>query len=780
MGETKLYTLLGYTKDGDGKVEGAILYERDTRAITGVSLEKLSNSTEIVVENYDEKKLEPYGGWSRYTVVGNNGAVEKSIPAFVGYDTSDRGYHFVGVDGKESAFYTDLELALIDSSGYGFSNWFGIGSSGQIITYKEAVAKGEQYTPAKYALTGGFYDSKPKQRKTKSGERAPKSEKKVVNKLSEEKQKAVDAYNDCAQRMQFLALEHARVREMEEQLKEESALVQAQFNGSWELDNLQNRIVTEDENGNKLYGVTVQYHNKSAELLGEGLLLEPKYKYIRQFVSCSTKKWITVALTQDGHIELHDVKKGTKLTEYTGAYKYGEVMTLKIVDFLFANIGVTRDVLLVGLELPDVEDKNICLWCVVDIKTLTIIKTLGKMRPYGVLFRKSRVVDTRNISALDFVSRDGEYVAVSTKDYTYESRLMLGVNKEGVETTVEYEETPKWTIFHIDLTSGEISYSDSLSGGSRTAINKFTNVNTDTVAILSRFIGSGVTEPKEEKIRVRRHYEEHLVVQTGPITDYDLVTRMIEQLKKLESFSNILVWDSLATYANATSLDAMESLLDVNSFTELINSSDGTPIKGKLFALCVKSTTVILLGAFVRGNSNIQLYTDTYSLDNASSKQTFSGDREALKRLLDGQDSAIRLYGVNVKDSVQVDRVVKVPVKAPEAVIERYGSSATTLRNVTSNLRVTQLSVEFGGAEANIYLALYDGLSFRYSKEELEARPDDTTYKEISATGEDGVDMLDSQMFSTAERARIYTKVMNPNKPVLETSLVSTFKVTTG
>lgn len=771
----KKYIIVGALSANDKSV---VVFNRENGNIDVLPIE--FGVREGLLENWDSDKNSPHGGWDRYTVFVAGGAPTNAKLTFIGTSPDGGGYQFVDSCGNISTEYSYLSLMMQDTDGRAFSNWFGVHENCVPITYAESANNGEK---AVYNAFGAMLGSTKKPAKTRvksektatKGENSKKERVKYATDLEQERILKYFEWKDLLEDGDEL------LQEKMDELDANSTLC-AQFRVRG-YSSKHNVVAVRGDDNTVRFGIVHDYGSErtlkdgSGDVSRYGIILEPIYKLLRVVHSPYTGHRLVFALTEDDYIEITDLKTGNRLSEYSGIYRLGATVKFKLKDYIMLFIGTTKAYLLVGAEVPG--KNNSQFWCAVDLKELKIVKTVSQMKPYGALCKDNRVVRARGLQVVDFETDNGEYLALYLKDYSYETRLMLGRNSLTLANRGEEDEIiPSWTILHFDLTSGEIAYSNNLKKDTKVVIKRFTNLKQETVGMVAKLLGCGFTRPDTKDVKVRRHIERHILCSTDPITDYSKVKQLLEHLTSFETDTNIYVWSALLIYSGVNTLDGAYALFDSSNFTQILETNDTPSISGMLYLLTISNTGGVFIGAFKRGNSDIQLYLESFNLG-SNSKSSFVGEEaEGLKQLIKTQESNMQFNTVTILGSEQRGGVQVIPVAPPATIVDKYGNSATKLCNVTTNLRVTQLLVEIGGKyHMHLFIALNDGLSFRYLKDQLEQRQDDTVYAELSATDELPIE-YSSNTFSTAVRASVYTKIMNPNKPVLETNLLSVFKVT--
>lgn len=489
-----------------------------------------------------------------------------------------------------------------------------------------------------------------------------------------------------------------------------------------------------------LYGVCCVYDDYV------WVILEPIYKQV-ETVQSNTSTYIAV-INEKGLWEFIDIKKDNKLGEF--------------IDWISVNNAPGKNGKLFVVTSGD--ERNGYIWKLVG-KGLTLDRQIGcHMIRSDALYSKGRGY-TNCVNTLEFYDpRHGETILINLKDYSMDSMMNFRRTFSKQQEKSENEELVLYYNVTCDATTGEISFET--DKGAVDARLDMLDINSEFITSITSFLGVAPKDLVLDK-KVKRHIERRhqFIYQKVPVDN-------INTLKFLLShFANYTSAKVLGNYWTYKNIDTIEKALDdvnLDKFKSVSKCNDGNEIyyKGSIVTHIDKSVDLI---SFVRRKGRV-IRVDYTNILLPNGEYT-----EELKSSEGLSDFIVK----NIKDTVLNDiSIEKVEVmnqssdissKPTQDIVQKYKKNKLSLKcteyknvvelklgiKIDNNLESESLDDLY-----NIYLKLYDGLSFRTSEIKVtKLSPDD------ERTIED-----------VREHAKTYNKIMNENQPVISGFHVSAFK----
>lgn len=778
-----MYAIIGTTVNEVGDIQEVHLYDiSNNRTIKGDYKGFLTNAPRLAIMNFDLEKLEPTDGWDAVAKFNSNGVYAGEPVYTLLNGTADGGYLIVDHNGKlyKLAHYAEL---LDFAERANLLNWYGYSvMNGRPYFYKEVPMEGDISYGKRPTGTPG---NRVTRRDVNKPPRAKKEKEEIVfddgtvfasfrtscigdqEKVTEWTEQyfgGVGERNKVLQENERDLLENFNHCE-----EDESDALKAQFTNETRFNPFKKyaSIVPfpySNADGTVTYGLGLEYSKDGKA--AAWVIAPPIYKRITVCHAESTP--IAFCQKVNNDIELIKLKTSESLSALTEMNK-----KFKIKDFLNTNLKPgAKSTLLLGCEVE--EGNEYLYWYVVD-KDLNIKKSIACRMKVAGQTSKANKRKYGTLSVAEFEDRQGGSVLLNLKDFSYDSRIVFNKNKskDNTDSTAVTRENPKWADIALDFTDGTINIKDEFERQSK--VGPFTNLSQSVIPLMKQWFGVESTHPMNKDVKVRRHTESHLLSEFLRV-DYDKVEAVMATLTKFEQYSDATGWMNYCVFNKISTPELLEEEFDVDDFDVIVECGDKNELRMKACITglnnSVGSGNVTMVSAvmnifFWRRGAGVQSYSFTIINSGKScdlGKVTLSPDNlKGLVNTIMNQQNVVQVYRLRATKSTLLNTTENVGITAPLHTREFYAKSHTTLYDVTSTLKLPMVSCEVCDTNDtvvtsfNLFFGFYDGISFRTSKEE------------IPSTEQEDV--------TVGERAVIYSKVMNPNKPLLGGTLPSVFKI---
>lgn len=489
------------------------------------------------------------------------------------------------------------------------------------------------------------------------------------------------------------------------------------------------------DNRTGLYGVCCVYDEYV------WVLLEPVYKQL-ETVQSNTSTYVAV-LNSNDMWEFIDIKKNNKLGEF--------------LDWLSINNAPGKNGKLFVAVSGDL--RNGYVWKLVG-KGLQLDRTIGcKMIRSDALFTMGRGY-TKSVNTLEFYDpRHGETISINLKDYSMDSMM----NFRGAFAKQKEKKENEDLVLHYnivcDATTGEISFET--DKGFVDAHLNVLDINNEFITSISSFLGATPKDLVLEK-KVKRHVEtRHQYIYQK--VEVDAVNKVKLLLSSFANYTSAKVLGNYWTYKN---IDTIEKALDditLDKFKAVSKSNDNNDIfyKGSIVVNLDKSVDLI---SFVRRSgrtirvdyTNVLLPNGEYTEDLRTS--------EGFSDFIVANIKNVILNDIKIENVEVLKKSSDVSSKPTQDVVQKYKKNKLSIK-CTEYKNVVDLKLSVNVNEDsdelfNIYIKLFDGLSFRTSEIEV---------TKLSPDGERKIE-------DVREHAKTYNKIMNENQPVISGFHVSAFK----